>query len=280
MFSKRMVGLTLLGLLIAGAAIGQTSSGQAGSRQPKVFIGVAVEPTEENAKHAGAVVRSVSPDSPAAKAGIKEGDIIDKVAGKDVKDFESLLGTLARHRPGEQVTFRVMRDGQEKEIAVTLGQRPMGFGGGILREGGAFLGVQTQPLTAQMKEKLNVTADKGVVVTDVLPNTPASKAGLQRDDVITSLAGRNVADPMELRDAVHAAGTGKDVDITILRGQEKKELHVRLEESPVDGLTRFPTPFQGNLVTPLQEAVERAAQLQRRVEDLERRVRELEQNRK
>jgi len=163
-----------------------------------------------------------------------------------------------------------------------LGQLPArrpGEGALFPERTGAFLGVQTQPLTPQIKEKLNVTTDAGVVVTEVLPDTPAAKAGLKRDDIIVSFAGKAVSNPKELRDAVHAAGVGKDVSLSIMRGREKKELHVRLEESPVDGLSIFPTPFDGKLAPSILEAVERASHLERRVQELEKRVRELEQNR-
>jgi len=275
-------GITLLGLilLLPGAKVwGQVSSDQPARSQQRVFLGVAVEPGTEDTKHAGVPVRSVLPDSPAAKAGIKEGDLISKVAGTEVKDFDSLLAVLRKHRPGEQLSFHVMRDGQEKDLNVTLGQLPARRAGegGLNERSGAFLGVQTQPLTAQLKERLNVTADKGVVITEVLPDTPAAKAGLKRDDVIIGLAGKTITNPQELRDAVHAAGVGKDVSVTVLRGQEKKDIHVRLEESPVDGLSFGPT-FPGNGVPGLF-APGRSSQLERRVEELEKRVRELEQNR-
>jgi S1-C subfamily serine protease len=279
---RALAGITLLGFIVfahGAKAWGQVSADQPARSQQRVFLGVAVEPSAEDTKHAGVAIRSVLPDSPAAKAGIKEGDVISKVAGAEVKDFDSLLAVLRKHRPGEQLSFHVMRDGQEKDLNVTLGQLPTRRAGeeGLNERGGAFLGVQTQPLTAQTKERLNVTAAKGVVIMEVLPDTPAAKAGLKRDDVIVSLAGKTITNPQELRDAVHAAGVGKDVSVTVLRGQEKKDIHVRLEESPVDGLSSGPT-FPGNGVPGLF-APGRASQLERRVEELEKRVRELEQNR-
>jgi serine protease Do len=281
---QAFAGIALLGLILfpGGARVwGQASSAQPARGQPKVFLGVAVEPKAEEGKQAGVVIRSVASDSPAAKAGVKEGDIIDKVGDNEVKDFEGLLGILRKHRPGEHLSIHVMRDGQSKSLDVTLGQLPArrpGEGGLFPERSGAFLGVQTQQLTPQLKEKLNVTADKGAVIAEVLPDTPAAKAGLKRDDVIVSFEGKAVSNPMELRDAVHAAAVGKEATVTILRGQEKKDIHVRLEESPVDGLSLVPLPFPGN-GDGLLNSVQRASQLERRVQELEKRVRDLEQGR-
>jgi S1-C subfamily serine protease len=279
---QAFAGIALLGLILyshEAKAWGQVSSDQPAKSQQRVFLGVAVEPGAENAKQTGVVIRSVLPDSPAAKAGIKEGDVINKVAGTDVHDFDALLGVLRKHRPGEQLSFHVMREGQEKDINITLGQPPVERIGqrGSNERGGAFLGVQTQPLTPQLKERLNMTADKGAVIVEVLEGTPAAKAGLKRDDVIVSFAGKTIGNPQDLRDAVHAAGINKDVNIIVLRGQEKKDLQVRPEQSPVDGLSFTPT-FPGN-GAPGIFAPGRASQLERRVEELEKRVRELEQNR-
>src|SRR5205085_6540513 len=102
-------GLALLGFVLCHTEAkvrGQTAGEQPAKNQPKVFLGLAVEPGTDAPKHGGVVIRSVAPDSPAAKAGIKEGDVIHKVADTEVKDSDSLLGVLRRHRPGEQLTSR------------------------------------------------------------------------------------------------------------------------------------------------------------------------------
>jgi len=283
---RRVAGIALVSLtlfLTSGKAWSQ-ASGQ--SDKQKVFLGVAIEPSATDAKHAGVVVRSVAPDSPAAKSGLKEGDIINKVAGAEVNDVDSLIGALRKHRPGEQVTFHVVRDDQEKNLHVTLGQLPArrpGEEGPFAERGGAFLGVQTQALTPQIKEKLNLSTDHGVVIADVLRDTPAAKAGLKRDDVIVSFASKPITNPKELRDAVHAAGVGQDAPVSVLRSQEKKEIHVRLEELPVDGLSfgpgSLPAPFEGRLAPSIIQNLERLPQLERRIQELEKRIRDLEQNR-
>ena len=241
-----------------------------------MFLGVALDANAENTDLDGIRIRSVAPNSPAAKAGIKQGDIIEKIGDRDAKDIDSLMAILTKHGPGDQVTFHLMRDGQQKNISVTLGERPAAL---RMKEGdrgraSGYLGVLTMPLNAQLKDKLGVTADKGALITEVMPDTPAAKAGLKQDDLIISFAGRAISSPQELRAAVHGAQVGKEVSITVLRGTEKKELHVRVDEAPVGGLSLSPLPFPGN-----PAATERDNRLERRVQELEKRVRDLEKNR-
>ena len=88
----------------------------------KASLGVFVEPTPPNAEHPGVIIQQAPPDSPAAKGGMKAGDIIVKAGDRDVKDFDALANALANHKPGDKVAFHVLRDGQDKSLTVTLGE--------------------------------------------------------------------------------------------------------------------------------------------------------------
>src|SRR5438128_12403268 len=78
------------------------------NRSRKAFLGIAAEATPQGAQHEGATVRDVAPNGPAAKAGLKRGDIITKVDDKDIHNFEDLLNALSQHRPGQKVNIEVM----------------------------------------------------------------------------------------------------------------------------------------------------------------------------
>src|SRR5262249_16974003 len=144
------------------------------------YLGLAAEAADKEAPPNGVTVHSVSPQSPAAKAGLKGSDRIVMADGKEVKSFEDLKNTLASHKPGDPVAPKGLRDGQEQTITVTLGEAPESRDQAEppARLSGPYLGVLTQPLTAELKEHLSLTVDKGVVVTHVLPASPAAKAGL------------------------------------------------------------------------------------------------------
>src|SRR5262249_6443250 len=152
----------------------------------------------------GVTVQSVNPDGPAAKAGLKSSDRILMADGKEVKTFEELKNTLAGHKPGDQIALKVMRDGTEQTVTVTLGDARKNRDGAELpmQQPGMFLGVFTQPLTAELRERLGVTVNKGAVVSHVLPGSPAAKAGIADGDVITNVGDAVVKTPQELREAV------------------------------------------------------------------------------
>ncbi|HEV3255688.1 MAG TPA: PDZ domain-containing protein [Gemmataceae bacterium] len=271
-----MAALALAGALLVVVPTRATAQ----ERAPRASLGVMVDPTPPDAEHAGLVVRQVRPDSPAAKAGMKEGDVITRVAQKDVKDLEGLLNTLAPHKPGDKLDFQVVRDGKEKTLNVTLGQRqPRPRRGGDdfpAARPSAFLGVQTMPLTQAARDRLGIKADRGVVVTDVVPDTPAAKAGLKRGDVITSVNGKDISDPGQLRQAVEDAGVGKTVTIKTERGKETKEFKAELEETPGDVGFSPPRNFPRLPGSPFGSD-DRIQRLERQIQDLEKRVRELEQ---
>jgi S1-C subfamily serine protease len=281
--------LGILGLLLA------SSSAQAADRNtkhaPRASLGIAVDPAA-SADEGGLVVREVIPDSPAAKAGMRQGDVITKVGKRQVQDFDALLNFLATHKPGDKVSFHVKRDGKEQDVTVTLGSRQAVFPGEASdrKKETAFLGVQTAPVdefSPKLRGRFGVTEKQGAVVIDVVPNSPAAKAGLRTGDVITSLDKQPVTSPADLRQAVHQAGVGKEVNVAAKRGDQQKEFRARLEEAPVDLLNTLPVPGTGpgglnprTVVPGVFGSAEQVRQLQQRLDELERRVRALEQKQK
>src|SRR5262249_5194151 len=155
----------------------------------------------------GILVREVEPGTPAAQAGLRNGDLIVKVGDQPVKDFDALVNALSQHKIGEKVNFQVQRDGKEQSFEVTLGQRPERRAGEApRRQPTAFLGVRTEELTPEMKNQYKVTVDRGAVVVGVMPGTPAATAGLKEGDVITSVNNQPIENPQQLRQAVQQAG--------------------------------------------------------------------------
>jgi S1-C subfamily serine protease len=243
--------------------------------ETRPYVGILVGPADEDAR--GAIVRDVVPDGPAAKAGLKKGDLIVKCGKHDIADPKALVDCLASHKPGDKVPVTVMRDGKEETCNVTVAERPVARAAGL--EKGAFLGVWSQDLTAEMKDKLGVAADMGAVVMEVMEDSPAAKAGLKVDDVITAVNDDAVANPQDLQAAVRKVGTGHACTLKVLRGKESLELKARLDELPLrfSGLRDFdhwPEMDHGRHLT-VPPAIEK--ELQRRFEELQKRIRELEQ---
>jgi serine protease Do len=144
----------------------------------------------------GALVEDVAPGGPAAKAGLKPGDVIRKFNGRTVNDSSDLLALTAGSNPGTPVTLEILRNGQPQRVTVTLEQRPsnLSYTGGPRRSPneGALRGVTVQNLTADLRKQLGVPADThGVIVTEVDPGSPAAQY-LTQGDVILSINRHDV----------------------------------------------------------------------------------------
>jgi S1-C subfamily serine protease len=235
---SRLFACLVTTALLPGLALAAAPPAQAPAASPaaKSYLGILVEPTAKDAARSGAMVRAVAPESPAARAGLMKGDLIIKVGARDVNDAKALVEAVGSHKVGEKVVLHVLRDGKEQTIEATLAERPgekmPSFRGWPDQPRGHFLGVRAEDLTAEVKARLGVDVAKGAVVREVLPNTPAAKAGLQKDDVITAVNGKAVTNGEELRKAVQQADAGKDVTVKVLRGKEVKEFKVRLAALP------------------------------------------------
>ena len=167
------------------------------------YLGATISPvTPELAQQfkapdtSGALVQDVSPGSPAAKAGLKPGDIVRKFSGRPVNDSGELLAMVASTNPGTPATLEILRNGQSQTVTVTLEQRPsnLAYAGGPTRSPneGALRGVTVQNLTADLRKQLGVPPEThGVVVTEVDPGSPAGQY-LTQGDIVMSINRHDV----------------------------------------------------------------------------------------
>ncbi|ABI88219.1 MULTISPECIES: DegQ family serine endoprotease [Burkholderia] len=152
----------------------------------------------------GALVSSVDPNGPAAKAGLQPGDVILGVNGSPVADSTSLPAQIANLKPGSKADLQVWRDKSKKTISVTLGAmtdaKLASNDGGPVEQG--RLGVAVRPLTPQERSATNLS--HGLIVQQA--GGPAATAGIQPGDVILAVNGRPVTSAEQLREAVKGAG--------------------------------------------------------------------------
>jgi serine protease Do len=139
-------------------------------------------------ENSGALVGDVSPNSPAQKSGMQNGDIILELNGKPVEDANQLRMAVSMMTPGTEVHLKVLRSGSERDMAVTLGELPTEQADVQKDSTGSqseLSGISVQTLNANLAKQLGVPADTaGVVVTKVDPSSAAADSGLQRGDVI------------------------------------------------------------------------------------------------
>jgi serine protease Do len=160
----------------------------------------------------GALVGDVSSDGPGAKAGLQKGDVIEEIDGQTVSGVNDLRLRIASTAPGTTVHLKVLRNGEPRNFAVTLGQLPEKANEAPLSvsesEGTPMKGVQVDELTPQLRSELDLSSRvHGVVVTDVSPDSPAAGAGLRRGDVIEEVNREPVDSVSEYRRALRRAGT-------------------------------------------------------------------------
>lgn len=160
-------------------------------------------------KSSGALVVSVEAEGPAAKAGLKPGDVITGFNGQTIEHPDALGYRLATASAGDQVTLDVFgRDGAT-DVAVTLEKtpeeqivRPV-----AIRGDNPFAGISVAPLTRTVKDRLRLPSEiEGLVVTAVNPRSPAAQYGFRERDVITGINGVPVSEAEVLQAALDESG--------------------------------------------------------------------------
>jgi serine protease Do len=192
----------------------------------------------------GAVVQDVIAKAPAAKAGVKAGDVVVAVNGKAVEDRGQLTRAVAAIAPGGKATLSLLRKGKKQEVVVTVGTRPdeealargegPEDGGGEADAGtetkGAKLGLRLQALSPELARQLKVEAESGVLVADVSPDGAAARAGIQRGDVILEVNQEGVTKPDQVAAAAAKAKPGDVVLLRVKRGANASFIPVKIPE--------------------------------------------------
>jgi len=188
----------------------------------RAYIGVTYQPlTPELAssfgaeRARGALVNEVVPGGPAAKAGLRSGDIVLEVQGREVKEANDLQRAVLLYAVGEKLTMTVLRDGQKQKLSVITAERPDGreakAGGPSGKQRGSARGqssrgVELAPLTPEIARRLGYSGQAGVVVSDVAPGSAAEHAGLLRGDIIVEVNRKPVTSEKQVEEALGKSG--------------------------------------------------------------------------
>jgi serine protease Do len=183
------------------------------------WIGVQVQPVTQDIADSmglkqteGALVADPQKDGPAAKAGVDSGDIITAVNGQSIKDARELARVFGSFAPGSAVKLDILRNGKSKVVNLTLGQLPKAQEANADTDTdskGSTMDVPRLGMTVAPVDKVEGAGKKGVVVTEVDPKSAAADRGFKKGDVILEVAGKSVATPSDVREAIEAAGTDK-----------------------------------------------------------------------
>ncbi len=164
----------------------------------------------------GAIVAQVTPDSPASKGGLKQGDVVTEVNGQKVANGSALQLAISEMSPGTAVKLNVVREGKPVTLNVTVGQynsktETAGNEGGTASQKGK-IGVAVADLNEQTRQQFRVPDHvNGVVVQQVRPASAADDAGLQPGDVIMEVNRKPAASASDFANAVHSTPEGQDL---------------------------------------------------------------------
>jgi serine protease Do len=180
-------------------------------RVERGLLGVQIQPlTDEIANSLslgssnGALVAQVEPDSSAMKAGIKSGDVIKSVDGKDIATVRELTRTIAAAQPGATVKVGLMRDGKEMSVSAKLGDSTPTKQAKAEEQKtpekaspGSF-GFSLAPLSPDMRQQLGLKENvNGALIAAVEPGSPADEQGLKAGDVLQQVGREEVGNPKE-----------------------------------------------------------------------------------
>jgi serine protease Do len=191
------------------------------------YMGIGIsDVTPENAKffhvenNEGAVVTQVEDGSPAAKAGLKVGDVITELDGQKVADASELQIQVGQKQPGTSIKLDVLRDGKNVSVPITLEE--MGSRDHDGKEVGSNghdkprWGLGLTDMTSELREQLQASGDvHGAVVEQVQPGSAADNAGLQRGDVIVEVNRHPVQNADDVRKALSAVPKGQDALVLV-----------------------------------------------------------------
>lgn len=194
----------------------------------------------------GVIVRQVEPNQPAARAGLRVGDIILALNNQPIADANGFRNRIASIQPGETVNLTIRRANQEQQIRATLGERPATVarnneddGEGSTESAGspaerattAKLGATLQPITPELAQRLSLREGaQGLVVTNIDPNGPAAEAGLTRGDIIQEINNQPVHTTNEISTAI-ARSNNRPVLMLVNRGGNTIFITVRAQQS-------------------------------------------------
>lgn len=209
------------------------------------WLGVVTQSLDEDLKDGlgytgdGVLVNRVADDSPAAKAGIKQGDVIVSMNGKTVSDPDDLQELVRSAKPGDKVSITIARDNKQQQLSATLVGRPNDMSWGddshriVIREspemrldldnmpdlmelpgmGHGRLGVQLEDLNSDLGGYFSVPDGKGALVMSVVDGSAADKAGLKAGDVIVKIGDKAIEDSDDATRAIRSSDGATPIEV-------------------------------------------------------------------
>ncbi|WP_373499266.1 Do family serine endopeptidase [Desulfococcus sp.] len=167
----------------------------------------------------GVLISQVYEGDPADKGGVKVGDVVIAVDGKEVKSSRDLSGQIAGLPVGKKTSITLIRDGKERTVDVTLGKRAEDVQrAGTGKKNEENLGLQLRDIDPEMAKRFGYeSGERGILVTDVSSGSKAEEAGIRQGDLVIEINREQVASISEFQKAVGKVKTGEAIQLLIKR---------------------------------------------------------------
>jgi len=166
----------------------------------------------------GVLISDVNEGSPAAKAGLKRGDVVKGFDGHEVENAHTLSRLVAATQPNSKAKVDIIRGGKEKTIEVTIGTMPQKVEGQLPEKATAW-GLSVQDITPDLAQQLGLNPDEqGVVISGVAPGSPSGEAGLRAGDIVKEVNRQEIHNLNDYNQALEKAKQDKSLLFVIKRG--------------------------------------------------------------
>lgn len=210
---------------------------RADGRVRRGWLGVMIQPVSRDLAESfgmenpsGALIADLDPDGPAADAGLRAGDIVLEVNGAEVERSRNLPRLIGQVTPGSEAELTIMRDGEQEQVDVTIGDWPNADEPTQSRsddsDAQARLGIAVAELEDAQRERLGVKS--GVLVRDVDSRGAAAEAGIRPGDVVVSIDHDAIESADQLRELVASLPTDRAIPVRLYREGRSLFVAVRL----------------------------------------------------
>lgn len=198
------------------------------------YLGVALQRVDADIaaavgleKAQGALVSEVLPGSPADKAGLQSGDVILALDGAPIESIGSFRSSITLMKPGQQVTMKVRRGGQDITVTASISEnKESGLQGSSIED---TYGLMLEPITAELSKRYNLDTKAGLLVVQIDPDSQAYLAGLRPGYVILAVNGHTLTSVEEFSHAISKTESGGRLLLQIKVGQNIRFVPLTVE---------------------------------------------------
>ena len=203
-------------------------------RVTRGYLGIYLQDITEDLKAAlnlpsldGVLISEIIENSPASRVGFKSGDVVIEFDGEKVKSVEAFRMRVAATRIGKNVLMKIIRDGKEKTLEVTIGELKEEVTATIEgKEQGFELGQRVIDVTSPQAQQFDLKLKTGVVVIDIKAGSPAENAGIEPGDVILVIGKKEIRNLDDYQNSIGKLEKGKPVIFQIQRAERKRYVTV------------------------------------------------------